>query len=249
MIVLLLYGGLLYLTYREFERTPSGFIPTQDKGYLLVNVQMPDSTSLEKTQQVMQRVEAIAMRTPGVKHTVAIAGQSILLNANAPNFGAMYVMLDEFHHRTTPRAAWRGDPRQTPRPEMRHEIIEGLVNIFNVPPVEGLGTAGGFKVVIEDRGDSGMDALQETAERAVADGNGTPGLTGMFTSFRANTPVAVPEHRPRQGQRDGREHARSLQHLAGLPRVALRQRLQPLRADLAGQRPGRLGLPHARSTT
>ena len=187
VLVLLLYGGLLYLTYREFERTPSGFIPTQDKGYLLVNVQMPDSTSLEKTQQVMERVEAIAMRTPGVKHTVAIAGQSILLNANAPNFGATYVMLDEFHHRTRPEL--RGEAiLDKLQGEMRHEIIEGLVNIFNAPPVEGLGTAGGFKVVIEDRGSSGTDALQETAERAVANGNDTPGLTGLFTSFRANTP-------------------------------------------------------------
>ena len=187
VLVLILYGGLLYLTYREFERTPSGFIPTQDKGYLLVNVQMPDSTSLEKTQKVMERVEAIAMRTPGVKHTVAIAGQSILLNANAPNFGAMYVMLDDFHHRRKPELQGEAilDKLQV---EMRHEIIEGMVNIFNAPPVEGLGTAGGFKVVIEDRGDSGMDTLQETAERAVSNGNDTPGLTGLFTSFRANTP-------------------------------------------------------------
>ncbi len=187
VVVLLLYSGLLYLTYHEFEQTPSGFIPTQDKGYLLVNVQMPDSTSLEKTQAVMRRVEAIALKTPGVKHTVAIAGQSILLNANAPNFGAMYVMLDDFHHRTGP--SLRGEAILTKlQTEMQHEIIEGLVNIFNAPPVEGLGTAGGFKVVIEDRGDSGLDSIQQTAERAVADGNNTPGLTGLFTSFRANTP-------------------------------------------------------------
>ena len=69
---------------------------------MLVNVQLPDSASLERTQQVIRRIEKIALRTPGVKHTVAIAGQSILLNANAPNFGAMYVMLDDFHHRTKP---------------------------------------------------------------------------------------------------------------------------------------------------
>ena len=186
-VVLLLYSGLLYLTYYEFAQTPSGFIPTQDKGYLLVNVQMPDSTSLEKTQRVMRRVEEIARKSPGVKHTVAIAGQSILLNANAPNFGAMYVMLDDFHHRLEP--ALQGEAILAKlQTELQHEILEGLVNVFNAPPVEGLGTAGGFKVVIEDRGDSGMDLIQQSAERAVADGNNTPGLTGLFTSFRANTP-------------------------------------------------------------
>ena len=104
VLVLVLYGGLLGLTYWSFTHTPTGFIPSQDKGYLLVNVQLPDSSSLERTQQVMKQVEAIAGKLPGVAHTVAIAGQSILMNANAPNFGAMYVMLDDFHHRAAARA-------------------------------------------------------------------------------------------------------------------------------------------------
>ncbi len=99
VLVLVLYGGLLGLTYWSFTHTPTGFIPPQDKGYLLVNVQLPDSSSLERTQQVMKQIEQTAGKLPGVAHTVAIAGQSILMNANAPNFGAMYVMLDDFHHR------------------------------------------------------------------------------------------------------------------------------------------------------
>jgi multidrug efflux pump subunit AcrB len=185
--VILIYGGLLYLTYYAFDKTPTGFIPSQDKGYLLVNVQMPDSTSVEKTQEVMRRVEAIALKTPGVRHTVAMAGQSILLNANAPNFGAMYVMLDEFHDRTEPELQGEAISAKL-QEELQHEIIEGLVNVFGAPPVEGLGTAGGFKVIIEDRGDSGLDAIQQNAERVVAEGMHTDGLEGLFTSFRANTP-------------------------------------------------------------
>jgi multidrug efflux pump len=186
-VVILLYGGLLYLTYYSFEKTPTGFIPLQDKGYLLVNVQMPDSTSVEKTQQVMKRVEKIALNTEGVKHTVAIAGQSILLNANAPNFGAMYVMLEDFHHREKPEL--HGDVISDKlQKELQHEIIEGLVNVFSAPPVEGLGTAGGFKIVIEDRGDTGLDSIQQNAERVVAEATHTEGLQGLFTSFRANTP-------------------------------------------------------------
>jgi len=185
--VVLAYGGLLYLTYHAFEKTPAGFIPSQDKGYLLVNVQMPDSTSVEKTQAVMRRVEEIALKTAGVKHTVAIAGQSILLNANAPNFGAMYVMLEDFHHRIKPELHGEAISARL-HDELQREIIEGTVNVFGAPPVEGLGTAGGFKLVIEDRGDNPPAELQQVAEKAVGDGNNSGGLTGLFTSFRANTP-------------------------------------------------------------
>ena len=78
---------------------PTGFIPQQDKGYLLLNVQLPDSASVERTQRVMARIETLARSMPGVEHTVGVSGQSLLLNANAPNLGSMYVMLKEFSHR------------------------------------------------------------------------------------------------------------------------------------------------------
>jgi multidrug efflux pump subunit AcrB len=99
LVVLLVYGGLLFLTWEGFDYTPTGFIPAQDRGYLLINVQLPDAASQERTQEVMQKIEKQARSLHGVNHTVAIAGQSILLNANSPNFGSMYVMLDDFHHR------------------------------------------------------------------------------------------------------------------------------------------------------
>ena len=101
VIVLVVYGGLLFMTYWGMTNAPVGFIPQQDQGYLLVNVQLPDASSLERTEDVMRRAELIAKQTKGVKHTVAIAGQSLLLGANAPNFGSMYVMLDDFDDRTT----------------------------------------------------------------------------------------------------------------------------------------------------
>jgi multidrug efflux pump len=190
VLVLLLYGGLLGLTYWGFTRTPTGFIPPQDKGYLLVNVQLPDSSSLERTQQVMQHVDAIAAKIPGVAHTLAIAGQSILMNANAPNFGAMYVMLDEFHERT--RADLSG-PAIAARLQNRlqSEVVDGLVNVFEAPPVDGLGTAGGFKIVIEQRGDPDNKELESVTNQVLADGSKpawSENLQGLFTSFRANTP-------------------------------------------------------------
>ncbi len=187
LLVLLVYGGLLGLTYWGFTHTPAGFIPSQDKGFLLVNVQLPDSTSVSETQDVMGRIEAIARKVPGVAHTVALSGQSILLNANAPNFGAMYVMLDEFHHREV--ASKGGDAIAARlRDDFQAEVPEGLINVFGAPPVEGLGTAGGFKIVIEDRGDLGREAMQATAEQVIGDANANPDLTALFTGFRANTP-------------------------------------------------------------
>jgi multidrug efflux pump subunit AcrB len=187
VIALVVYGGLMYLTYRGFADTPKGFIPAQDKGYLLVNVQLPDSASLQRTQDVMRDIEKVARQTPGVKHTVSVAGQSILLNANAPNFGAMFVMLDDFDNRTASDLS--GDAISA-RLEgaLQREIKDGLINVFSAPPLEGLGTAGGFKIVVEDRGDTGPNLLQGVADDIVDKGGQTPGLQGLFTSFRANTP-------------------------------------------------------------
>ncbi len=191
-VVLLLYGGLLFLTWLGFNVMPTGFIPAQDKGYLLVNVQLPDAASVERTQAVVKKIEQRAHLHKGVKNTVAISGESILLNANAPNFGAIYLMLDDFDDR-------RGSEESADRiaaslqKELQAEAPEAMINIFGAPPVEGLGTAGGFKLVLEDRsGDSGLKALkalQANADRVVAAATAdSRHLKGPFTSFRADTP-------------------------------------------------------------
>ncbi len=131
-----------------------------------------------------------ARGTPGVDHTMAIAGQSILMNANAPNFGAMYVMLDEFHHRA---ANGLSGPRIAAelQQKLQDEIRDGLVNVFDAPPVDGLGTAGGFKIVVQDRGDLGPNEIESIADSIVEDSRNPRNsqmLQGLFTSFRANTP-------------------------------------------------------------
>jgi multidrug efflux pump len=187
VIALLVYGGLLYLTYHSFVHTPRGFIPQQDMGYLLVNVQLPDSASLQRTDRVMRQIEQLALKTPGVKHTVAVAGQSLLLNANAPNFGAMFVMLDDFAKRTDHERS--GDAIAVRlQTVLQDRIRDGVINVFGAPPLEGLGTAGGFKIVVEDRGDTGLKSLQNVADDIVAAGGKTEGLRDLFTSFRADTP-------------------------------------------------------------
>ncbi len=214
-IVLILYGGLLGLTYWEFMRTPTGFVPQQDKGYLLMNVQLPDSASTERTQRVMARIETLARETPGVAHTVGVSGQSLLLNANAPNLGSLYVMLDEFSKRSIPPAEhffrWLQNPELEARlratfglkkvplldsdsiaaelqARCQREVRAAIVTIFGAPPIDGLGTTGGFKLIIEDRGNLGLGTLQRISDQIVARGNKTPGLQGLFNSSRANTP-------------------------------------------------------------
>jgi multidrug efflux pump len=186
-IVLIVYAGLLGLTYWSFVQSPSGFIPMQDKGYLLVNVQLPDAASLQRTEQVMRHIDRIASRNPGVSHTVAIAGQSILLGANAPNFGAMYIMLKDFHERSGKGLSADVIARQLQQ-QFQADIHGGLVNIFGAPAVDGLGTAGGFKIILEDRGDSKLRDLQQTAEKIVARGREIDRLKDLFSSFRADTP-------------------------------------------------------------
>src|SRR5438270_4371005 len=101
-VVLLGYGGLLVLTWWTFQQAPTGFIPQQDQGRLIVSVQLPDSSSLERTKEVATRVEKIARETPGVAHTVTMSGMSFLLQSTSPNFASMFVVLKPFDERQRP---------------------------------------------------------------------------------------------------------------------------------------------------
>ncbi len=184
---LLVYAGLLALNYWEFNRVPSGFVPEQDKGYLMLNVQLPDSASVERTRRVMSRIEQLALKTPGVAHTVAVAGQSLILNANAPNLGSMYVMLKPFDERRGANLSANGISNSL-RDQCAREVRGAIVTAFNAPPINGLGTTGGFKMIIEDRGNLGPDELQRVSDAIVARGNATAGLQGLFNSSRVNAP-------------------------------------------------------------
>ncbi len=194
LAALMLYGGLLFLTYRLFMTTPAGFIPTQDMGYLLANVQLPDSVSLEKTKEVMDKCEAIAKATPGVRFTQAVTGQSLLLSANGSNFGSMFCILDPFDKRRTKdlysEAVIAGLKKQ-----FAELVPEAVITVLGPPPVRGVGRAGGFKFMVEDRGDVKSQMLQQQAdmlvERARAlrdDVKKSPVLTSLVATFRANVP-------------------------------------------------------------
>ncbi len=187
VIVLLLYAGLLGLTGFGFTQIPLGFIPQQDKGRLLVNVQLPDSASLERTADVMAKVETIAHETHGVAHTIGNPGRSFVLNAIGSNLGTAFVTLEPFHERRGPGLGAEAIAAQLRR-RFRREIPEARVNVFGAPAVDGLGNAGGFKLMVEATGDVDYNALQNQADKLVVSGNKQPGLVGLFNGFRSRTP-------------------------------------------------------------
>lgn len=187
LIVIVLYGGLLFLTYRGFTTTPVGFIPQQDKGYLLIALQLPDSASVERTNTVTADIEKIVRETPGVAHAVSITGFSQVLGAAGSNFGTMFVVLDDFEKRKAPELSGPAIQAKL-QAELSKKIQDAAVAIFGPPPVDGLGSAGGFKIIIEDRGDLGLDALQNQTMQFILEGRKDPDLAGMVTFFKANTP-------------------------------------------------------------
>jgi multidrug efflux pump len=183
VLVLLVYGGLLYLTVWSFGKMPSGFIPDQDQGFLFAVVQLPDSASLERTEEVVKRIDRIARETEGVAHTIGVCGMSFTLGANGSHLGNMFVVLDPFEERRTPERSADAIAR-TLREKLYKEIPEANVAVFGAPPVRGLSNAGGFKIMIEDRDDEGLAALEEQVGDLAAAG---PQFR-LFTVFRANTP-------------------------------------------------------------
>ncbi|HBO43878.1 MAG TPA: transporter [Planctomycetaceae bacterium] len=196
-LVLAVYGGLLGLTYWTMGHAPTAFIPEQDQGYLLVNVQLPDSASVERTKRVMEQVDRIALgdpsdpqthpAIPGVAHTLSVAGQSFLLNANGSNFGSCFVILAPFEERRS-REEYDAVVAQRLRERFAAEIEEAQVQVFRAPPIQGLGSGGGFKLQVEQRGYVDLMALQRQTDELVAAVNADPRFIGAFTMFRADTP-------------------------------------------------------------
>ncbi len=213
VIVLVIYGGLLVLTWWGLRSLPTGYIPLQDKGYLLASVQLPDASSLERTRKVMDRIDKIIHEEPAVAHTISVSGQSFVIGAYGPNFGNLFIPLKDFHERRHPvtvttrdaegnehthtLSQYSADVAQRLLARIRREIPEAIVVIFGPPPVQGLGTTGGFKFYVEDRGDLGLDMLQAATENLIKKANAglddaghrlTPAVTGLFTIFRNDSP-------------------------------------------------------------
>ncbi len=186
-VSLLVYGGLLALTFIGFMKVPQGFIPQQDKGYLVVNTQLPDAASLNRTNAVVDRIVEIARKTPGVKSVIGVSGFSLLVSSNLSNAGTAIVVLEDFDKRA-------GVPELSAdaiAAKLRQEftaIQEAQTAAFGAPPIDGLGSTGGFKLQVRDVGGLGLEALQRGVNRLAAAGNAQPGLIGLFSTFSISQP-------------------------------------------------------------
>jgi multidrug efflux pump len=186
-IILLVYAGLIALTVFGFRIVPTGFIPEQDKGYLVVNAQLPDGSSLERSDQVIAHMTDLALHTEGVGHTISVPGYSILTGTNIPNVGGMFVILAPFEERAGHAVLSASQVTKRLREKYR-EIQEAQTVLFGAPPIDGLGSTGGFKLQVLDRSGAGLEALQGAVANMAGKGNNQPGLVGLFSSFSANQP-------------------------------------------------------------
>ncbi|MFN5316273.1 MAG: efflux RND transporter permease subunit, partial [Planctomyces sp.] len=187
LLVLTVYGGLLILTWYGFTSLPSGFIPTQDKGYLVCSVQLPDAASSERTLKTLQKVERITLETAGVRAVNAIAGNSFQLGARASNFCSMFIILDEFEQRQTAELG-ASAIQESLLKQYAAEIPEATVTINPPPAVSGVGRAGGLKLMVEDRGDLGLKGLQDQTDALVREAGQLPQLRGLLSVFNVNAP-------------------------------------------------------------
>ena len=187
IVVVGVYVGMMGLTYFGFTTVPTGFIPEQDKGYLVVDCTLPEGASLQRTDPVVEQLEEIALNTPGVAHVISVTGYSLISSVNQPNAGGMFVLLEPFTER-------RIDPEKSAEAILRGlrqqfaAIREARVVAFGAPPVDGLGRTGGFKLEVRDRTAQGPVVLADAATGLVEAAAAQPGLAGVFTSFRADQP-------------------------------------------------------------
>ncbi len=182
LVYLLLIGLAAFL----FQSVPGGFVPLQDKQYLVGFAQLPDGASLDRTDGVIRRMGDLAAATPGVENTVAFPGLSINGFTNSSNAGIVFTPLKPFEERTTPALSAGGIAGQLN--QKFAGIEDAFIAIFPPPPVQGLGTIGGFKLQIEDRAGLGYDALAQATNAFLAAARAAPELTGVFSGYRSNVP-------------------------------------------------------------
>ncbi|MGO4563699.1 efflux RND transporter permease subunit [Rhizobium sp. 2YAF20] len=185
-LVMLVYIGLIGATYFLFQAVPGGFVPAQDKQYLIGFAQLPDGATLDRTESVIQRMNEIALKQPGVEHAIAFPGLSINGFTNSSNAGIVFVSLKPFEERTTPNLSGGAIAMQLN--QKFAGIQDAFIAMFPPPPVQGLGTTGGFKLQIEDRAGLGYQALDAANKAFLAKAYQTPELAGLFSSFQINVP-------------------------------------------------------------
>ncbi|CAI0778479.1 Efflux pump membrane transporter BepE [Serratia marcescens] len=185
-MALAIYGGLLVLTFFSFQAVPPGFVPMQDKYYLVGIAQLPNSASLDRTDAVVKQMSKIALAEPGVESVVAFPGLSINGFVNVPNAAVMFVMLDPFKARATPDLAASAIAGRLQAKFA--DIPDGFLGVFPPPPVPGLGATGGFKMQVEDRSGAGLESLVEHTRILMMKATESGQVAGLMTSLDINAP-------------------------------------------------------------
>jgi multidrug efflux pump len=187
VLVLVLYAGLLVVTWWMFRTAPTGFVPQQDMGRCMAGIQLPDSSSLERTKEAALRIEKIARETPGVAHTISICGMSFVQQSNGSNFGSLFIILKPFAERQKPELKDEAIMAKMRR-RWTKEVKEAAVVVFGAPTIPGISVAGGFKTVVEDRAGLGPRSLQEQTDALIGELKKSPSLIGVSTQFRSRIP-------------------------------------------------------------
>ncbi len=185
-LIMVVYVVLLGVTFTLFRAIPGGFVPAQDKQYLIGFAQLPDAATLDRSEDVIKRMSEIALKHPGVENAIAFPGLSINGFTNSSNSGIVFVALKPFEERKTPELSGGAIAMQ-----LNQEfgaIQDAFIAMFPPPPVQGLGTTGGFKLQIEDKNGLGYQALDEAAKAFLAKAYQTPELAGLYSSYQINVP-------------------------------------------------------------
>jgi multidrug efflux pump len=185
-VALFIYAGLLGLTALGFAKTPTGFVPQQDKLYLVSAVQLPDASTIDRTDAVIRRMGDIALKTPGIVHAVSFPGLSINGFVNSPNSGIVFAVLDSFDKRTDPSMS--ANALAAKLSQEFSVITDAQVLVFPPPSVQGLGTIGGFRMQVEDHAGLGPDALYKATQAVIAKARQNPALAGIYSSYQIGVP-------------------------------------------------------------
>jgi HAE1 family hydrophobic/amphiphilic exporter-1 len=185
-LVGILFVGLLVATYFGITSLPTGFVPSEDEGYILVAAQLPDAASLGRAEEVMDEVSAIVGQQTGIRGTIVIGGYSLLDGVVTPNAGAAWVVLEHWDDRESPETQVQAIVDSLNAKFV--DVKDAMVFAFRPPPIQGLGTVGGFEMQVQDRGGTGLELLQQATLDLVGEGAKNPVLTGLNTTFRAGVP-------------------------------------------------------------
>jgi multidrug efflux pump len=186
ILMVIIYAGLLVCTGLSFNLIPAAFVPAQDKQYLIAFAQLPPGSTLERTEEVIRKMSDIALKQPGVANAVAFPGLSVNGFVSSSSAGIVFVPLKDFKDRHGPAEAGFAIAHEL---QMKYAgIPEAFIAIFPPPPVRGIGTLGGFKLMIEDRGDQGDEALSNVVNAVIGKSYQTKELTGVFSGYNVNVP-------------------------------------------------------------